>query len=212
MTTNAFELQNATIVMLYDVIDHQQISRDAFRRMIAGERPQYMDMSGAPLVINYERLPGTTCIVNDRRIQVQQSGLREPGKGNLAEMATVAKAAIGEQSMISYGLNFTVKGSTQGVGNVGEFLRNKLLRGLPQLEAIFGGQISRMFPRLEYVIADVRYQLSIEPDPIDETAYRAQLNIHHVTDSLPEPSDLSSALDEGLAHLGEALNKTFSLA
>jgi hypothetical protein len=212
MTTTAFELVSASIVIVFDVIDRRQISRDLLREMISGESPSYVDMPGGPLLVYYEGLPGTNCVINDRRILLSQGAQTEPGKGNLAEMANVAKAAIGDATMIAYGVNFYVKGSIEGIDNIGEFFRDKLLRGLRELETGVGARISGMFPRLEYVIADARYQLRIDPDPDREAVYGAQLNIHHATESLPEPKDLALALDEGFAHLGQVLDKVFSIA
>jgi len=211
MTTTAFELVDASIVMVFDVIDRRQISRDLLREMITGESPLYVDMPGGPLIVNYEGIPDTNCVINDRRILLSQSGHVDPGKSNLAEMANVAKAAIGDATMIAYGLNLRVKGSIEGIDNVGEFFRDKFMRGLQELETGVGGRILRMFPRLEYVIADARYQLRIDPDPDREDVCGAHLNIHYATESLPEPSDLALALHEGFAHLGQVLDKMFSM-
>jgi hypothetical protein len=211
MTETAFELVNASIVIAFDVIDRRQISHDRLREIIAGQSPLYVAMPGGPLLLNYEGLPETNCVVNDRRIHLNQGGQVEPGKGNLAEMAVAAKAAIGEATMIAYGLNFHARGSIEGINNIGVFFRDKLLQRLEQLETGVGGRISRMFPRLEYTIGDARYQLRIDPDAELEAVYGAQLNIHYATEALPERSDLALALHEGFTHLRQVLDSVFSI-
>lgn len=210
MPIQMLELETTSIVILYEQIDDGEISRDRLRSMISGESPRLIDMPGGPLIVHYEELPGTNCIVNERRIHLSQAGTVEPGQGNLAEMATAAGEAIGDATMVAYGLNFNVRGSIRDIDSIGQFLRDRFLRHREHLEMAVGGQISWMFPRLEYVIADVRYQLRIDPDPSDEAVFKAHLNVHHATESLPGVSELSLGLREGFEYLGRVLDEVLS--
>jgi len=207
MAVYGLEVERTSIVILYVAIDRRQISRDRLQEMIAGQHPRLIDMPGGPLIIDYEGLPGTNCIINNRRIYLNQHGAIEPGEGNLAEMATVAAGAIRSATMVAYGKNFDVKGSIEGVENVGHFLRDRFLRNIDQLEQALQGPVSWLSPTLKYVVENVEYQLSIDRDDTDESVLKARLNIHHAIDSLPSLENLRLELREGFEYLRALLNR-----
>jgi hypothetical protein len=175
--------------------------------MIAGENPRLIDLPGGPLMVDYERLPGTNCIINDRRIYLNQAGPTEPSEGNLAQMATVAASALQGATMVAYGKNFHVRGSVEAVGNMGRFLRDRFLRNLNQLEVAFGGPVLWLLPNFKYVVGNIEHRLAIDCDETDQSLFRARLNIHHDTESLPSLDDLSAELREGFQYLRELLSK-----
>lgn len=210
MPVYGLELERTSIVILYVAIDHRQISRDRLQEMIAGEDPRLIDTPGGPLIVDYEALPGTNCVIHNRRIYLNQAGATEPGEGNLAQMATVAVGAIRGATMVAYGKNFYVKGSVEGVDNIGHFLRDRFLWDLDQLEIAFEGPVSWLSPKFKYVSGNVEYELGIDPDPGDATQFKARLNVHHATDSLPGLEDLRLELRGGFQYFRELLNRVLS--
>jgi len=169
-----------------------------------------IELPGGPLIVQYEALPGTECLINDRRIYLNQASPTEPGEGNLAEMTTVAAAAIPGTTMIAYGKNFEVEGSIEGVDNIGHFLRDRFLQDLAKLETAFGGPVLWLSPNLKYVVGDVEYQLRIGRHQKYDTIFKAHLNIHHATDSLPGLEELRRELRDGFHYLRGLLDKVLS--
>lgn len=210
MPVYGLELERTSIVILCVAIDHGQISRDRLQEMIAGENRRLIDMPGGPLIIEYEDLPGTNCIINNRRIHLNQAGAIGPGEGNLAQMATVAAGAIRTATMVAYGKNFHAKGSIEGVENIGHFLRDKFLRNIDQLEQALQGPVAWLWPTLKYVVENVEYQLRIDHDHTDESIFKAHLNFHHAIDTLPGLEDLRLELREGFEYMRELLNRVLS--
>jgi len=211
VSVHGLKVERSSIVITYVKIDPRQVSRDRLQEMIAGENAQLIEAPGGPLIVNYEAPPGTHCIINSRRIYLNQGGPTEPGKGNLAQMATVAIGAIRGSTIVAYGKNFDANGSVEGVDNTGHFLRDRFLRDLDQLEMVLEGPLSWFSPRFKYVVGNIEYQLRIDPDREDETLFKARLNIHHATDSLPGLEDLQLELREGWQYFTELLNKVLSV-
>jgi len=211
MPIDRLEVERTSIIIVYVAIDTRQISRDRLQEMIPGENPQLVEAPGGPLIVNYEALPDTNCVINNRRIYLNQGGPIEPGEGNLAQMATVAVGAIRGSTIVAYGKNFHVKGSVESVDNMGHFLRDRFLRDSDQLEEAFEGPVSWLSPRFKYVVGNIEYQLGIDPYPGDDTLFKARLNIHHATDSLPGLEDLRLELREGFQYFSEVLNRVLSV-
>ena len=211
MSVHGLKVERSSIVITYVKIDPRQVSRDRLQEMIAGENAQLIEAPGGPLIVNYEALPDTNCIINNRRIYLNQGGPTEPGEGHLAQMATVAAGAVRGSTIVAYGKNFEAKGSVEGVDNMGHFLRDRFLRDLDQLQTVFEGPVSWLSPRFKYVVGNIEYQLGIDPDREDETMFKARLNIHRAADSLPDLEDLRLELREGFQYLRELLNKVLSV-
>lgn len=212
MPTQRLEVVQASIVMVYEAIDRVLISRDHLQKLITGQRPRLVDLPGGPLILDYPEVPGIGCLINERRIYLNQAGPTEPGEGKLADMALTAARAVVGATMVGYGDNFHVKGSIDSIGDIGHFLRDSLLRGVDQLQVALGGSIACLSPRLKYPVGNAMYELQIEPDDAESTVFRARLNIHHDTDSLPELDDLRSELREGFEYLRGLLSRLLSPA
>lgn len=204
------ELERVSLVILYDAIDHRQVSRDHLREMIPEGEAQFIDTPGGPLIIVFEAVPGTNCIINTRRVHVNQGGPVEPGDGTLAQMATTASEAVRGAEMVAYGLNFGVKASVESMDNVGQFLRDKFLQGLQDLEATLGGTVSWLSPKFKYVIEDVEYRLRMDPDESDPALLRAHLNVHHEVGSLPSRDELSREILEESQRMSQLLDRLLS--
>lgn len=210
MSVHALQLETSFVVIVYDKIDRRQVSRGRLQEMIPGQSPRFIDMPGGPLVVDFEALPGTSCVIDSRRIFLNQLGTTEPGKGHLARMAMCAADAIGDAVMNAYGKNYVVRGSIEAVEHVGAFLRDAFLNDVEELERRVGGSISWLSPRVKYVVEGTEYELRLDPDLSEEAMFRAQLNIHHATKSLPDANALSSELNEGFAYFQEILDKVLT--
>lgn len=210
MALRELELQRASVVIAYDAIDHRQVSRDRLKDMIPEGEAQFIDTPGGPLIVVFEAVPGSNCIINARRIHVNQGGPVEPGDGNLAQMATVANEAVRGAEMVAYGLNFGVKASVESVDNVGEFLRDKFLQDLQHLEATVGGTVSWVSPKFKYVIENIEYQLRMAPEESDPTLLKADFNVHHEVGSLPSRDELSQEMREEFGRMSQLLDRLLS--
>lgn len=210
MALRELGLEQASVVIAYDAIDRGQVSRDRLKDMIPEGEAQFIDTPGGPLIVVFEAVPGTSCIINARRIHVNQGGPVEPGDGYLAQMATVANEAIRGAAMVAYGLNFGVKASVESIDNIGQFLRDKFLRGLQDLEATVGGTVSWLSPNFKYVIGGIEYQLRMGADESDPALLRANLNVHHEVGSLPSRDDLSQEIREEFQRMSQLLDRLLS--
>ena len=199
------ELERVSLVILYDEIDHRQVSRDHLREMTPEGEAQFIDTPGGPLIVVFEAVPGTNCIINTRRVHVNQGGPVEPG--TLAQMATTASEAVRGAKMLAYGLNFGVKASVEGMDDVGQFLRDKFLQGLQALEATLGGTVLWLSPKFKYVIEDVEYNLRMDPDESDPALLRAHLNVNHEVGSLPSRDELSREILEESQRMSQLLDR-----
>ena len=210
MGVRELELVKAAVVVLYDAIDHGHILRDLLREMIPEGEPQFIDTPGGPLIVVFEAVPDTNCVINARRVYVNQGGPIEPGDGTLAQMATTATEAIRDAQMLAYGLNLGIRISVVEMEDVGQFLRDEFLRGLQDLEATLGGSVSSLSPKFKYVIGNSEYSLRLDPDESDPRALGAQLNVHHDVGSLPSRDELSREIWEESERMTQLLNGLLS--
>lgn len=210
MALRELRLEQASVVIAYDAIDHRQVSRDRLKDMIPEGDAQFIDTPGGPLIVVFEAVPGTNCIINARRIHVNQGGPVEPGDGKLAQMATVANEAVQGGGMVAYGLNFAVKASVESIDNVGHFLRDKFLKSLEELEVTIGGSLAWLSPKFKYVVEGVEFQLGIDPVEGEPTLVRAHLNVHHAVQSLPTQDELSKELNEQFQYMSDLLDRVLS--
>lgn len=210
MALHGLEVEAANIVITYDAIDRGLVSRDRLLDMIEGEKPRLLDMSAGPLIVHYEQIPGINCIINHRRITLSQGGRIEPGQGNLSRMAVTASEAVRGARMVAYGFNFRIMGAVEGVSDVGLFLRDSFLREPEQLATAAGGPVSSLSLAFKYSVGDIQYRLGLDSDESDETLFRAQLNVHHATDTLPAEDQLSRELRQAFQYSGDLLERVLS--
>jgi hypothetical protein len=210
MALHESELEKASIIIVYDAIEHSHISRDRLREMIPEGDAQFIDTPSGPLIVSFQEIPDTNCIINARRIYLNQGGPLEPGSGHLAHMATVANEAVQGSNMVAYGLNFAVHASVKNTDNVGRLLRDKFLKRIEELEAETGGSVAWLSPKFKYIMEDVEYQLSIEPVEGEATLVRAHLNVHHTVQSLPTQDELSTELNERFQYMSGLLDRLLS--
>lgn len=178
--------------MVYDDFDLSQIARDELRGMISGQVPNVIDVPELLTVI-YPELQ-MICVVEGRRIRLNDTSGEDVGVRPLPKMAVVAHKAVLKGNLVAYGFNYEITGSIMDTDNSRDFILQKFLPSDRAWEKGLRGELTMLVPQLTYLRDDVRYQLRLQPHPSEGSGLKAHFNVHFAGVPLPEVEDLDSSL------------------
>lgn len=200
MEFTSWELRETNIVIAYDNIDLESISRDRLRIMLEGaERPLLAELPQGPIALFYQQA-GIQCGIDTRRVRITDQGVMDIDRrplGYMVEIAAQSRQILPGSNVMAYGFNYRVAARIQQVEDTGRYLRDAFLSEKWHSAEAIGGPIQSIGIQMQVApTGEFEYNLNLQAADADASILLIGMNVHHGANEMPLAREMQAAMRE----------------